>query len=115
VLAAAKEHRSAGARLHVPALSRILTLNDLADLLRGVTPGDVASLGGSGTWVRQVVAAAMARREVVPARQDGVDITDPIGGPPPLFEQMAREVEAALPAIATVLRGPAMTRETGAG
>ena len=106
VLTAAREHRSAAARLHPAALNRVQTLRDLADLLEGVTPGDVVSLGGRGDWVRQVVAAAVARRALVPARQETVDITDPIGASPDVFARMATEVEAALKPVVGVLRGP---------
>ena len=106
VLAAAREHRSAAARLHPAALNRVQTLRDLADLLEGVTPGDVVSLGARGDWVRQVVAAAAARRPLVPARQETVDITDPIGASPDVFARMAMEVEAALKPVVAVLRGP---------
>ena len=105
VLTAAREHRSAAARLQPSALHRVVTLRDLADLLEGVTPADVASAGGSGSWVRQVVAAALARRAVVPARQADVDVTDPIGAPAAVFERMTAEVEEALVPVVRVLRG----------
>ena len=53
-----------------------------------------------------MVSFATARRALVPARQDGVDITDPIGAPPQVFARMASEVEGALRPVAAVLRGP---------
>lgn len=105
VVAAAREHRGAAARLHPAALGRTLTLRDLADLLGGVTPADVAAAGHPGTWVRQVAAVAVSRRGTVPARQEGVDVTDPIGRPPAVFRQMADEVDDALRTVVPVLRG----------
>ena len=56
------------------------------------------------TWVRQVAATASRRRGLVPARQQGVDVTDPIGGPPSRFAQMAAEVDAALVPVVRALR-----------
>lgn len=105
VLAAAREHRSAAARLHPPAIRKVVTLRDLADLLTGVTPAEVFAREVSGSWVTQVVSIALARRAHVPARQDGVDISDPFGLPQAAFEQMADEVEAALAVIVPLLRG----------
>lgn len=105
IIAAAREHRSAAARLHPSALRKALTLRDLADLLQGVTAADVAARGCSGTWVTQVLAAAQARRAGVPARQDDIDITDPIGQSQAVFELMAEEIEDALRVIVPVLKG----------
>ena len=82
-----------------------MTLRDLADLLTGVDAADVAAAGLEGTWVTQTAAFAASRRGRVPARQDGVDITDPIGRPRGVFEQMAAEVEDALRPVVDVLRG----------
>jgi protein-tyrosine phosphatase len=106
VVTAAREHRGAAVRLCPTALNRVLTLRDLADLLDGVSPGHVVSSGGSANWVRQVADAAMARRAHVPARQNSVDITDPIGAGPVVFERMAAEIESALSPVVAVLKGP---------
>ena len=108
VIAAGREHRSAAARIHPSALRKAVTLRDLADLLDGVTVADVAARNEPGTWVAQVVAAALARRAKVPARQDGVDIIDPIGQSRAVFERMASEIDNALQIIVPVLRGPAV-------
>ena len=105
VLTAAREHRAAAARLHPAALRRAMTLRDLADLLAGVGPEDVVAAGFEGTWVARTAALAASRRGRVAARQDGVDITDPIGRPRATFEQMAAEVEDALRPVVAVLRG----------
>ena len=105
VLATAREHRSAAARLYPSAMRTALTLRDLADLLAGVTPADVRSRDLPGSWVAQVVSTARARRALVPARQDGVDVSDPIGLPQAAFVRMANEVELALAVIVPVLRG----------
>lgn len=108
VIAAAREHRAAAARMAPAALRRTLTLTDLADLLAGVTPADVAEAQVPGTWVRQVAAVAVSRRGLVAARQVGVDITDPIGQGPAVFARMAAEVDAALATVVPVLRGRPM-------
>jgi protein-tyrosine phosphatase len=105
VVAAAREHRGAAARLHPAAMGRMFTLRDLADLLSEATPDDLAANAGEATWVRQVAVTASRRRGVVPARQEGVDITDPIGGPPSLFARMAAEVDDALAPVVRALRG----------
>ena len=106
VLTAAREHRGLAARLHPAALNRVLTLRDLADLLEEVTVEDVAANGSDGSWVRRVVATAASRRALVPARQEDVDITDPVGRPPEVFSRMAAEVEAAIRPVVSVLRTP---------
>lgn len=105
VIAAAREHRGAAARLHPAAMGRIFTLRDLADLLTGVTVDDLAASAGEATWVRQVAVTASRRRGLVPARQEGVDVTDPIGGPPSMFARMAEEVDDALVPVVRALRG----------
>ena len=47
------------------------------------------------------------------ARQSGVDITDPIGGPRSAFRQMAHEVDGALVPIVRALRDlPGSPRST---
>ena len=105
VVAAAREHRGAAARLHPAALGRTFTLRDLADLLAGATADDLAASAEEPTWVRQVAATASRRRGLVTARQEGVDVTDPIGGPPSRFAQMAAEVDLALTPVVRTLRG----------
>jgi len=110
VLAAAREHRGAAARLHPAALRKAMTLRDLADLLHGVSPQDVVAAGAPGSWVGQVVAVASSRRPVVVARQEGVDLIDPIGQPSRVFRRMADEAEDALRVIVPVLSAvPAQT------
>ncbi|MFQ6171913.1 low molecular weight phosphatase family protein [Oryzobacter sp. R7] len=109
VIAAAREHRAAAARLAPAALRRTLTLTDLADLLDGVSAQEVVDAGVPGSWVRQVAAVAVSRRGLVAARQEAVDITDPIGQGPAVFARMATEVEAALARVVPVLRGATST------
>jgi protein-tyrosine phosphatase len=104
ILAAAREHRSAATRTHPSALRKAITLRDLADLLEGTTSADVHARGEPGTWVSQVLKAALARRALVPARQENIDIVDPIGRPQSVFRQMAAEVDDALRILIPVLR-----------
>lgn len=103
-----QQRGSIAARLQPASLRKIITVSDLADLLDGVSAEDVAARQGTGTWVAQVLSAALARRAMVAARQTGVDITDPIGQPRPVLERMAREIESALQVIVPVLRGPSV-------
>jgi protein-tyrosine phosphatase len=109
VVAAAREHRAAAARLHPASMARTVTLRDLADLLSELPAGGVGSTENGVSWVRQVGAAASRRRGSVPARQHGVDLIDPIGGPPSLFAQMAAEAdEALLPVVRVLRQGPTL-------
>lgn len=103
ILASAREHRSAAARMHPSALRKAITLRDFADLLEGITSTDVRARGEPGTWVSQVLKAALARRAVVPARQDTIDILDPIGRPQHAFKEMAAQVDDALRIVIPVL------------
>ena len=103
VLTAAREHRGAAARLHPAALRRAFTLRDFADLVAGLDTRGTMDLDGTTSWVDAVVRAAADRRGLVPARQAGVDVTDPIGGPPALFAQMAAEVDDALAPVVRAL------------
>ena len=106
VVAAAREHRATAARLHPAAMARTVTLCDLSDLLREVTAEELHAGDSGASWVRQVGSAASGRRGAVHARQDGVDIVDPIGGPPSLFAQMAAEVDDALgPVVRALVQG----------
>jgi hypothetical protein len=44
---------------------------------------------------------------LVPARQHGVDVTDPVGAAAPVFAQMAAEIDDALaPVVQALLRIP---------
>jgi protein-tyrosine phosphatase len=104
ILAAAREHRSAAARTHPSALRKAITLRDLADLLEGTSSAAIRARGESGPWVTQVLKAALARRAIVPARQEKVDIVDPVGQPQSVFRQMAAEVDDALRIVIPVLR-----------
>jgi protein-tyrosine phosphatase len=106
VIGAAREHRAAAARVHPAAMARTFVLRDLADLLRGVTAEQLQH-DDDRTWVRHVADAASRRRAVVPARQHGVDVTDPVGGPASLFAQMAAEIDESLvPVVQALLRNP---------
>jgi len=111
VITAAREHRAAAARLHPAAMGRTFTLRDLGDLLSNLSLDELAAAPDEPTsWVRQVAATASRRRGLVPARQQGIDVTDPIGGQPSRFVLMAAEVDAALVPIVAALglaAGPA--------
>jgi protein-tyrosine phosphatase len=104
VIAAAREHRAAAARLHPAAMRRTFTLRDLADLLSGVSAGELGTPASDASWVQHVAETASRRRAEVPARQHGVDVTDPIGGPPSVFAQMAAEVDDSLVPVVRALR-----------
>ena len=107
VITAAREHRAAAARLHPAAMARTFTLRDLGDLLSNLSVDEGVVSDVDASWVRQVATTASRRRGLVPARQDGIDVTDPIGGPPSRFMLMATEIDDALAPIAAALRrGP---------
>jgi len=92
---------------------RTFTLRDLGDLLSNLSVDDLVAAPDEHTnWVRQVATTASRRRGTVPARQQGIDVTDPIGGPPSRFVLMAAEVDAALSPIVAALLHPA-PRATG--
>jgi protein-tyrosine phosphatase len=108
VIAAAREHRAAAVRLHPAAVRRTFTLRDLGDLLSGASGDQLGNAASEGrSFVGVVADLASRRRALVPARQHGVDITDPIGGPPSGFAQMAAEADDALaPVVRVLLRIP---------
>ena len=85
VITAAREHRAAAARLHPAAMARTFTLRDLGDLLSNLSADELVTAPDEPSWVRQVAATASRRRGLVTARQQGIDVTDPIGGPPSRF------------------------------
>ncbi|MBD3782267.1 MAG: low molecular weight phosphatase family protein [Micrococcales bacterium] len=109
VITAAREHRAAATQLFPGALRRTLTLRDLADLLYGLSAEELRAIPPAPgvSWVRHVVDVAQTRRGTVPARQDGVDVHDPIGEGPASFDLMARQVDDAIrPVVAALRAGP---------
>ncbi|QKE85627.1 low molecular weight phosphatase family protein [Arthrobacter sp. NEB 688] len=106
VVTAAREHRAAATRLFPGALRRTITLRDLADLLDGVAPADLLQPppADGASWVRHVADRALLRRGTVPARQDGVDVHDPIGEGAEGFALMARQIDDALGPVVAALR-----------
>ena len=88
-----------------PRWRRTFTLRDLADLLSGVTDERFPGAARSDiSWVRKVAETPPAAVRWCPRGSTGVDITDPIGGPPSLFARMAAEVDDALVPVVLALR-----------
>ena len=105
VLAAAREHRAAVARLHPAALRS--HLHAARPRRPSQRPLSRASSGRPGATSRGCVRWPTTRPVAVgwcPPASTGVDVTDPIGGPPSLFAQMAAEVDDALAPIVRALR-----------
>ncbi|NHI20389.1 low molecular weight phosphatase family protein [Phycicoccus endophyticus] len=104
VVTAARSHRAEVTRLYPACLRRTTTLRDLADLLDGVPAHDLTGAAPEQSATECVLAAALDRRGLVAARQEGVDVHDPVGGGPADFYLMAAQVEAALPPVVAALR-----------
>lgn len=102
VLTATRAHRTAVTRMHPRALRTTHALRDLAHLAPGVElPSPDVS---PQEWFDTLVPRLAARRGVdAPLAEDQADIVDPFRQGPEVFERMAAEVEAGLPAIMRVL------------
>jgi protein-tyrosine phosphatase len=114
ILTATREHRRLVVTQRPRALSRTLTLRELARLLRPVTPAEIDQRVTNDDPVermRAIVAAALANRGLV-AAGDPVndDIADPYGRARSAYERAAAEIDAAVGVITGLLlsRSPAV-------
>ncbi len=109
VLTATRRHRGQVATMHPKALRYVFTLRELADLLRDVDPGPVAAGADAPPRpareaVREVVRLAAGQRGMRPPLSDqDADVVDPYRRDDSVFETMASQVMAALPAVAAHL------------
>lgn len=106
VLTATRRHRSAVVQLHPQAMRRTFAVLDLADTAAHLGVEDLPDTDDPGTWLREVVATAAARRGLTPplSAQDA-DVVDPYRRAPEVYQQMGRQLGAALPAVAWLLTG----------
>lgn len=104
VVTATRGQRAEVVRLNPTVMARCFALLDLADL---AAQADVTAYGPvppGVSWVRHVAARLAARRGLVPPRAaEQADIADPTGKGGRAHAQMVREVELALPALASSL------------
>lgn len=116
VLGLAREHRREVVSL-APALTKVtFTLRELARLASSVDEDELAAAAAAGTDPRARLRALLVllgrRRGSVPLPGDSGadDVVDPIGRDATVYEQSARQVEDAVPAVLRLLRraaGPA--------
>ncbi|MFC8502168.1 low molecular weight phosphatase family protein [Pedococcus sp. NPDC057267] len=108
VLTATRAHRGQVATLHPRALRYVFAFREFADLLAGIDPAELhASSGSASEHVQRVVALAAGQRGMRPPLSDAeADIIDPYRRGPEVFEQMAREIDSALPPVVAALGRP---------
>jgi protein-tyrosine phosphatase len=94
VLVASREHRAAVVTLVPRAAGRTFTLREFGRLACDVDaaelPADIVERG------QALVAAAAARRGLVPVGPAGDDLSDPYGAPARAFEQCAADIVEVL-------------------
>jgi protein-tyrosine phosphatase len=105
VLTATRKHRGDVATLHPKALRYTFTFLDFADLVEGL---EVAAHGSEAPQTQarlaEVVRSVAARRGVNPPLEPvRADIVDPFRRQDEVFVQMAQQVTASMPAVATAL------------
>ncbi len=105
VLTATRKHRGDVATLHPKALRYTFTFLDFADLAEGL---EVDALGSSAPLTQarlaEVVRSMAARRGVNPPLEPvRADIVDPFRRQDEVFVQMAQQVTASMPTVATAL------------
>jgi protein-tyrosine phosphatase len=105
VLTATRKHRGDVATLHPKALRYTFTFLDFADLVEGL---EVDARGSAATQTQarlaEVVRTVAARRGVNPPLEPvRADIVDPFRRQDEVFVQMAQQVTASMPAVATAL------------
>lgn len=108
-ITATRQHRGVVAQLHPKALSRVHALADLTHLCAGVEPPDPVDGEAvtAAAWFSIVVPwLAQRRGQVPPLSDEQSQITDPYGRDDAAFEEMAADIEAALPAVLRVIGPP---------
>jgi protein-tyrosine phosphatase len=104
LLAVTRRLRGEAAQLHYPAVRYSFTLQEFADLVRDLEPGDIDTAEG-GSWVAKVATAAGQRRGYVATRRrSDVDLPEAVS--PGSVRGMTRRVEQALPAVVAALTPP---------
>lgn len=98
VVAMAREHRDAVARLEASASPRTFTLKELVRLL-----GDHAGVSD----LSELVTIAHQRQADMPSNPYDEDVEDPLGMPMATYRAMAWELDDLVVRLASVLRPPA--------
>ena len=108
VLTATRAHRARVLPLHPAATRRVFTVREFADLVGQVPEGQLDEPSASARGhVRRVVQLVGEQRGVRPPLSDELaDVVDPYRRDDAVFEEMARQVSAALPAVVRALRRP---------
>jgi len=93
ILAAAREHRAAVARLVPRAVQRCFTMTDFDRLARAVDPTDLSSESGPAMRARQLVhRAGQLQGTLPPAPAEDIDVPDPYGLPDEHFTRCADQL-----------------------
>lgn len=104
VLCATREHRAVAVTMHPRAAARTFTLLEFGRLCgpapAGLPDGDVTARATA------LVAAAAARRGLVPSPAAADELPDPIGAPASVFARSARTISEALTKPLDLLAGP---------
>jgi protein-tyrosine phosphatase len=107
VLTATRAHRDEIVAADPSSLGRVFTWRELAWLLEGVRPRDVAAqLDGrvGSERLRALVDVAGERRAHRPApRPKDLDVRDPVGGPPRLMSRAMSQIRTATATIVRLL------------
>ena len=99
ILAMAREHRAAVARLAPAATRRAFALTEFGRLAAGVAPGD-----GTVDGARRVVGSVRAQRGIVPpVPGEWDDIVDPIGRPAAVVERCAAQIAELVDGLSAML------------
>lgn len=111
ILGATREHRSLIVRMEPSALRRTYALADFSDLAAHLLRSNLADLPRSSSstdnFVRAVSDAVTRCRGEVRARTaEEAEIIDPYRRPDKVLDRMIQQVDALVPAIATVLTTP---------
>jgi protein-tyrosine phosphatase len=106
VLTATRAHRGKVAALHPRALRYVFAFREFADLVSVLSDDQLGLPGESaGEHVTRVVGLAVGQRGSRPPLSDeDADIVDPYRRPPAVFEQMDRQIMAAMPDVLRALR-----------
>lgn len=106
ILVATRRHRAAVVDLVPAAVRRVFTVRELA---RFITEIDLAPVRAA-PWPQRVptlVAAAAARRGQTRTHPADDDVIDPYGADDAIYQLSFAQLDPAVSAIATALRGPA--------
>ena len=99
VVVMARDHLVAAATLHPRGLDRMFTLTDLLD--RGARAGGRQSFESVRDWAARMSAGR--RQQAILTLPSAGDVTDPMGGPPELYERVRDQLARATSELAALL------------